>query len=345
MPSSPEQQPRRPWRWLAAALCVGYAVALGAYLGLRFVWPDGPPALALIGYLGPFLFLPLVVLAPVAVFSRSKLGVAGVLAVVGLFAWLYGGPLVPRLSPEPRAVGDPLVVMTYNLGPGRALPQQVVADILAAGADIVAVEELTPAGSRALQAGLTGVYPYTSLDARAADCGLLSRFPILSVQRFRPNGTGRTALQATVDVHGAATQIIVLHPEPPRLRLAGPWPLPTGAYVDHIDQELADAARRAGEFTGPVIVVGDLNAGDLSRGYASMASVLEDAFREAGWGFGLTFPVGLVVAGVRIPGPLVRIDYIFHSAHFAALEAQVRCGSSDHCYVRARLVPVAALAN
>jgi vancomycin resistance protein VanJ len=324
---------------------VGYAVALGAYLGLRFVWPNWPAVLALIGYLGPFLFLPLVVLAPLAIFSRSRLALAGVLAVVGLFAWLYGELLVPRLGPEPRATGDPLVVMTYNLGPGRALPQQVVADILAAGADIVAVEELTPAGSQALQAGLSAIYPYTSLDARAADCGLLSRFPILSVQRFRPNGTGRTALQATVDARGTLMQVIVLHPEPPGLRLAGPWPMPTGAYVDHVDRELADAARRAAEVTGPVIVVGDLNAGDLSRGYARMASVLGDAFREAGCGFGFTFPVGLIVAGVRIPGPLVRIDYIFHSAQFATLEARVGCGSSDHCYVRARLVPVAAVAH
>ncbi|MCL6432083.1 MAG: endonuclease/exonuclease/phosphatase family protein [Anaerolineae bacterium] len=324
---------------------MGYAVALGAYLGLRSVWPEWPPVLALLGYLGPFLFLPLVVLAPLAALSRSRVALAGVLAILGLFAVQYGELLVPPLGPGPQAAGSPFVLMTYNLGPGRALPAQVVADISEAGADIVAVQELTPAGSQALREDLAAVYPYMALDARAADCGLLSRFPILSVERFRPNGTGRTALHAAVDVRGVAMQVIVLHPEPPGLRLAGPWPLPTGAYSHHIDLELADVARLAGELTGPVLVVGDLNAGDLSRGYASMVSVLRDAFREAGWGFGLTFPCGLVVGGVRVPGPLVRIDYVFHSAHLHALEARVGCGSSDHCFVLARLVPIARPAH
>ena len=216
-----------------------------------------------------------------------------------------------------------------------------IRDIADAGADLVAVQELTPASAQALRDGLGAGYAHVILDASAGDIGLLSRYPILSSERFRPAGTGRRALQAVLDVDGAATQVIVLHPVPPDLCWERSWPLPTGVRQDRVDRELADAAARASRLPGPVIVLGDLNAGDLTRGYASMAAVLADAYREAGSGFGFTFPFGLTLGDVSVPGPLVRIDYVFHSAHVYARWARVGCGGSDHCYVLAELVPVA----
>jgi endonuclease/exonuclease/phosphatase family metal-dependent hydrolase len=54
----------------------------------------------------------------------------------------------------------------------------------------------------------------------------------------------------------------------------------------------------------PAIVTGDFNDTPVSYSYARMASGLNDAFRESGWGLGSTY-IGKF--------PSFRIDYIFHS--------------------------------
>ena len=72
---------------------------------------------------------------------------------------------------------------------------------------------------------------------------------------------------------------------------------------------------------------------DQSRAYLALTTSLQDSFREAGIGMGRTFPNNLRLGRVRIPGPLVRIDYVFHSPHLRATSATVNCidGQSDHC--------------
>jgi endonuclease/exonuclease/phosphatase family metal-dependent hydrolase len=59
--------------------------------------------------------------------------------------------------------------------------------------------------------------------------------------------------------------------------------------------------------------------------------MLNEAFGARGWGYGFTHPVD--------PFPLVRIDYIWYSRDFAALDAEVwpDAGTSDHHPVWARL--------
>jgi endonuclease/exonuclease/phosphatase family metal-dependent hydrolase len=68
---------------------------------------------------------------------------------------------------------------------------------------------------------------------------------------------------------------------------------------------------------------------------------------EAGWGVGHTFPgvlssksKRLNIAGVDVPTWLIRIDYVFHSSHFHAVEAHIGPwdGYSDHRPVIAKLV-------
>jgi len=79
---------------------------------------------------------------------------------------------------------------------------------------------------------------------------------------------------------------------------------------------------------GPLIAAGDLNATPLNDPYRVIARVLTDAWDAQGRGLGHTFPGALspgssrpVLAGVPVPMWLVRIDYIFYSAHFRAINA------------------------
>jgi endonuclease/exonuclease/phosphatase (EEP) superfamily protein YafD len=100
-------------------------------------------------------------------------------------------------------------------------------------------------------------------------------------------------------------------------------------------------AQRMVDLGGPVIVMGDFNLGDQTKAYTSLSRVLDDAYREAGWGFGFTFPYRLRMGRTMVPGPLVCLNYVFYSDHFYAEQARVVCsGASDHCHLVAQLAIV-----
>jgi endonuclease/exonuclease/phosphatase (EEP) superfamily protein YafD len=86
------------------------------------------------------------------------------------------------------------------------------------------------------------------------------------------------------------------------------------------------------------VLTGDFNETEWSHPYELLTELLEDSFRDAGRGFGHTYPSQLTWRGWRIAVPLVRIDYIFHSADLAAPRAWVGPhGGSDHLPVVAEL--------
>ena len=99
---------------------------------------------------------------------------------------------------------------------------------------------------------------------------------------------------------------------------------------------IGDLARRR----GPVVVVGDFNTTDQSVAYSALARHLKDAHREAGRGFGHTFPAYMGrFRGIPIFPRLVRVDMGFCSPEFTALGSRVlpEHGESDHLPVLVRL--------
>ncbi|MER3404032.1 MAG: hypothetical protein C4289_01665, partial [Chloroflexota bacterium] len=92
----------------------------------------------------------------------------------------------------------------------------------------------------------------------------------------------------------------------------------------------------------PLVVAGDFNMVDQNADYRLLTRYVHDSYRAAGYGFGHTFPrPGAFYFRSRrlvLPLSLVRIDYIFTSGHWRALEAHVNThGRSDHLPVIARL--------
>jgi endonuclease/exonuclease/phosphatase (EEP) superfamily protein YafD len=83
--------------------------------------------------------------------------------------------------------------------------------------------------------------------------------------------------------------------------------------------------------TYPFIVAGDFNTSDQAVIYGELAGYMRDSFREAGWGLGGSWPVSQSRGLPAFIPPLVRIDYIWHSDHFRAVEAlQGPPRGSDH---------------
>ena len=339
--SEPVKKAKRSlWEWLIILPCLVYSAGLLVFLALRPSWYAALPFVRLVNNFTPFLFVPLALTLPLALWMRSRMAVASQIVLLVMFAYLYGPYFLPRFRPVGEGKKNSIKVMTFNLGPGQASPEQIVASIESEGADIVAVQELTWETTDWLRTKLGRHYPYRILNPDEETTGLLSRYPIVQSQWFRSEGK-RAYLYAEVDWQGVPLNILAVHPFPPGISWYRDSKLPVGMHDHELESQLEEVIQRAGRLNGASLVIGDLNMSDQSPAYGQLSRVLRDAFREGGRGFGFTFPHDLRVGNVPIPGPLLRVDYIFHSASLAATEANVNCdGGSDHCYVVAQLVSV-----
>ena len=335
MTASSDRAGHSPLPTIATVLCAVYAGGVLGFFVLRTCPLPAPPTLSALNYAAPFLFGPLVLILPLAFVSGTRPAIALALAVLALFLVLYGPFFLPRSEAVPPLEGGPLSAMSFNLGFKELQPQQNLIAIAGEAADIVAVEELTPLAAQAFHKGLAELYPYTVLTDM--DTGLLSRYPIRRSEFFQPAGTVRPALHAVLDVNGTSLEVIVVHPQPPS---AVYWPgthVPIGIDDQGLNRQIVAIAGRAAALPGPVLVMGDFNMSTDSPAYNAMAAVLRDSFREAGWGLGFTFPRNLSIDNLTLVGPLIRIDYIFHSEALYTEESRVVCqGGSDHCYLTAR---------
>jgi vancomycin resistance protein VanJ len=330
---------RTGWpRRLASSLAFLYtASVIGWYVAHSLVG-DGFWLLAMVNAFAVYLFAPLPFAALLAVLARRRTTWFALLVVVLLFFRLFGGDWVPP-SPVVRAgVGTPaLTVMTYNVLFVNTDAGPIAASITRANPDLVAFQELTPLLARQLEQEIGARYPYRA-PLHVAEChsgvAVWSRYP-LRVESVDQDVLCRMC-SVVVDLDGRPIRVIGIHA----------WSF-TG--LDRLSVERSFRWRREqielvfdmveGQ-PEPLILLGDLNSTPTHEVYHMLSTHLVDAFREAGWGLGHTFPAtGGRLWGVPYPDRLVRIDYIFHSDDWRAEAAWVGewDGSSDHRPVVARL--------
>lgn len=304
-------------------------VILYALFGDRMWW------LFMLNALAVWLFAPLPVIFLIACLTRRRelwagTGLAFLLAV-GLFGSLFVPPLTVSTPP-----GQVITVMTYNVMTFNERPNQVVKTILAAGADIVTLQELNPTVAGAIRDTLRVEYPYQELDPQEkyTGSGVISRYPlVLSEERLPGVWLGPAYI---LYVTLAGRQVTILHAHTPATSIG------SIAYLDQTIANREEHARIIKDFVEthpaePVLVPIDFNSTTENTSYKIVATALSDVWLESGWGLGHTFPAG-TYSPVGIP--LVRIDYIFHSRHFQAIDARVALwdGVSDHHPLVARLI-------
>lgn len=273
-------------------------------------------------FLAPVLLVAPALLLVVLVLRRWKLAL--VLApMVIVLALVYGRQVFAA-----AAADDPpdFTLMTFNVYAGANDTAASAAAILAADADIVVLQEVDRYFQRTIGEYLDDAYPYQALHAtRPARTGLaprlglavFSRYPLLA-DSFSTFGEQSSQLRLQFVIDGTTVTLYTVH-------LANPL-----SMKDSYDPERHAAAISnlldllAGEPT-PLIVAGDFNMTDLSDGYGRMAAQYTDSFRESGRGLGFTFPTWS-------PIPLMRLDYVFHTAGLRSLRAEVggASGDSDH---------------
>ncbi len=318
------------YRWSVAAAWV-YLSLLGGWLLLYLLTGDSIGLVGMVTALAQNLFLPLPLVALLAWKTRRPelwLGTAlGALA----FTALWGGYFLPKKTASPQ--GGTLSVLTFNvLGrEGRSAPMLEV--LRAENADIVCLQELTPVQAEALRTQLQDMYPYQYLAPQpgVSGMGVLSKTALIPAahppgdawvgdpQAFTGLFEGRTF--TLVNFHMLAFNVRTQETLTAGFRLREALARILTAYVQ---------ARNR-----PAIACGDANATPLNEVHRILQEGgLLDAWEQAGWGMGNTFPnrtlslMGLPV----LPQWSARIDYVLHTPEWQAVQARTARpdGVSDH---------------
>lgn len=315
-------------RVLSAAMQIAialYGLGTAAYLAARFAVGERWSTVAWANNFVLWMSALALGMAIVALlFHRRWLLVALQAPMLVAFGVLFGGLLMPHNSGAVADAAAEFRVAAYNMHSQDSDPAQVVQTVLALDADVIGLNEVGYDHADQLEAATKAGYPYQIWYPQPTVHGvaLISRYPILDQEMYEPVEPANLHLRVVLDVDGTPVTVFVAHPPSP----TSPF-FPLGYEDGPRNVELADLRARIEAETGPVMVLCDCNMSDQSDPYRSMDDLLDDSFREAGRGFGLTFPYGRTF----LP-PLVRIDYIWISDDFTALDAHPAGsnGTSDH---------------
>ena len=328
----------QPLKWLHVFTWI-YFTLVFVWAPAHFLLGDHPWWMYVLNALSFYLFVPCLLVLPVAWKMRRRATWVAVLLVFLLAIFFYGRQFIPWRAALPSSAGHALTVMTYNVLGFNFHTKEVTDAILASGADVISLQELNPQVAQAIRDDLSGTYPYQQLDAQDSvfGSGVISRYPLHLTGETLSGGWVGTPQILSLTVDGKSITLInahvfASHPDFPEIM---------DASIAERERQARDIKAFAVQHTGPLIVTMDFNSTPQNTSYQIVSSALTDSWLEAGVGPGNTFP-NFMPRGVRprLPLWLIRIDYVFHSAQLRAIDAQIgpEDGFSDHRPVIARLV-------
>jgi vancomycin resistance protein VanJ len=320
------------------ALVGAYLLGIAVYLILRLTFGDRFWWLAFINDFAPLVFLLLPSALTVMWWFRLRWLTALALIICCVVVLWFGPRFLPRrliVSSESK-----LDVVTFNVWGNNTRLNRVQEWLSEREADIVLLQEIPDLYADHQIPELVLSYPFQMsqpTSVRRWGNMILSRHPILSVEDLP--GEGVPAQQRLlIDWNDQILAVYNVH-----------FAMPIGAsripeLKSHFILQIAlsyDASARNAEITRllarlrtepyPYIVVGDFNMSEYAAIYKNIAETMTDAYREVNNGWGGTWPISVVEELPRFVPPLLRVDYVWHSDHFQAVE--VRQGpplGSDH---------------
>ncbi|MDP9864803.1 MULTISPECIES: endonuclease/exonuclease/phosphatase family protein [Streptosporangium] len=307
---------RTPWTrgWVLASI----AVLVAGLLAFPAAVPNT------VGNLGSLLetFLPwgglaVPVLLGVALLRRSATATVALVLPAAVWAAIFGGRLLPA---DPGAAHD-LTALQHNVSDENSDPGGTARVLARAGADLIALEELTPEALPVYEAVLAPGHPYHAV---VGTVGLWSRYPLTGSRPvdIRPVGVGgdwSRGLRSTARTPLGDIAVYVAHLPSVRIRL------PDGFSSDWRDESaVALGAAIAAEELDRVVLLGDFNSTLDDRGLAPVISRMT----PADGGFGFSWPAAL---------PLARIDHIMTRAATPVATWTLPATGSDHLPIAARV--------
>lgn len=307
--------PRRRARATAAALLLIGALLLPGFFVDRLAELEALSALRLHALAALAALLPLAAL---------RLGRRGAIAAALLGALALGGLRPAWTPPAPATPGSPqLVALTANLKRTNTDFAGLERDLLAAGADILALQEVPP-GFLARAAALRRAYPYGLEDLPlppGAGTAVLSRFPTRAGEGFWGHRPGHAEIAAETPL--GLLRVMSLQFARPDRRIR---PLQRDSFP-----RLAPALQQ----DGAALILGDFNAPPWSP---LVAAVAEAAGLRPAPGFRGSFR-GL--APESLPSPLrgaafgLPLDHLLLPPGLTATAAApLPIAGADHMAVR-----------
>lgn len=295
---------------------------------------------------GYLLYLPFLLFLPFLLIpGQRKVRSLALLIPLLFFCYEYGAAFAPKLHLTSVAVAQsdqPLRVMTWNAYFKNHHVENLVAAVAHENPDLLAVEEFGADYAKEFASQLKATYPYQLLYPHWEPRGyaLLSRYPLEEVLQPLPGYGQCTCIQANVTIQNRQATVLVIHPTVPEFDIGIKHHLPVPTHFDTYAQDAHHEIilNRIATIQAPLLVMGDFNASDRMGMIKRYRALLTDSFREAGWGFGFTFPYQAHFDSFEVPS-LVRLDYIFHDNAWRATRAwNGQADGSDHRYVVADLI-------
>jgi vancomycin resistance protein VanJ len=307
-------QPQGMWR--RGIITAAFAVLLALLL---FFHSDVPNRIGNIGSLLetflPWLGLVLPVLLAVAVVRRSATALIALLLPTVVWLNLFGGLVATKSS-----AGGDLMVLTHNVNAQNADPDGTARDLVAAGADIVALEELPVSQQKRYERDLAPAYRYHSVQGTV---GLWSKYPLSGVRPVDIKMGWTRAMRAAVSTPHGQVAVYVAHLPSVRVKFDAGF---TAGQRDGAADSLGSAI--AAEKLHSVVLLGDLNGTMNDRALASVTSQMRSTQGAAGNGFGFSWPASF---------PMARIDQILVKGVDPRSSWTLPRTGSDHLPVAARL--------
>lgn len=286
---------RKRWDGALGLAAAGTAVAAVAALLAPLGWP-----FELFAHFRWQVGVAAAILAVAALVSRRPWLMAIAVAVLlaqGLPTLLPGRTALAH-GADAHCTTSPLRIVTVNAWFANTDTAPLVDWLARSDADVIAVQEFTPAWAAAF-APLLQAYPHHVLLARPDPYGiaLLSRWPLEDAGAVDFAGDGLPSLVAYAQLSGGRTlRVIAMHTH---------WPM-TRALQQLRDVSLQAAARLAATGGIDTVLVGDLNLTPYAPAYTRLVeqSGLRDALHDVAWrptwqaGF---WPLALPIDHVLVP--------------------------------------------
>lgn len=263
----------------------------------------------------PWLGLAIPVLLVIALLRHSATALIALLLPVVVWVNLFGG-----LVTDKSVAGGNLTVLTHNVNADNPDPAATAQEVIAGGADIVALEELAEDQLSTYVTQLKSAYPYHAVKGTV---GLWSKYPISGVRAVDIRLGWTRALRAAVATPHGDIAVYVAHLPSVRVNVSLGF---TANGRDRSADALGEAIA-AEKLTG-VILLGDLNGTMNDRALASITSQMRSTQGVGGDGFGFSWPAGL---------PMARIDQIMVKGIEPTSSWVLPATASDHRPVAARV--------
>jgi endonuclease/exonuclease/phosphatase family metal-dependent hydrolase len=291
--------------------------------------------LALVNTFAYVIFIPLIVLLPLAILTRSHVSFLRLLPIIAIFiVWVL--PFTkPRVALASSASSS-IQIVTFNILWDNHEHDDLQQWFHNTNADMIFLQEITVDAAKQMQTDLADAYPYQPVSTDSDQWGgnyLLSRIPITTFEYVDlgvPNSMQPQRITASInELSFAAYNIHLEWPmssERPLKAQLSRWSPSLGfaaGYDDSIrNLQIERLTAHLQNEPLPFFMAGDFNTSDQSASYKQLSTSLGDSFHEVGGGFGMTWPVASVQRLPSFVPPLIRIDYVFHNDGFRAISAQ-----------------------